>query len=155
MTYIDEKIVEKIKHYCAYQERCHSEVRYKLVDLGARGAELEEIIVLLIDENYLNEERYAQAVVRGKLKYSHWGRKKIYDYLKQKGVSEYCIKVGMKEIDDLYYNELILTLAEKKAQTLNNEPNAWIKQQKIMRYLIQKGFEINLVQVLVTDNIGE
>lgn len=151
MTYIDGKILEKIKGYCAYQERCHSEVRYKLVDLGVRGDELEQIIGILIEENFLNEERYAQALVRGKLKYSHWGRKKIFDYLKQKGVSEYCIKKGMKEIDDLYYNELILELAEKKARSLESEKNAWVKQQKIVRYLLQKGFETNLVLALVGD----
>jgi regulatory protein len=154
MSFLNPQIVEKIKHYCAYQERCHSEVRYKLVDLGARGEELEEIIVQLVEENYLNEERYAKAIARGKFKYSHWGRVKIKDFLKQKGVSEYCIKKGMKEIDENEYFDTIVKMAIKKAHTLQNEPNLWTKQQKIMRYLIQRGFEIPLVQEIVKDNIS-
>lgn len=154
MSFLNPQIVEKIKHYCAYQERCHSEVRYKLVDLGARGDELEEIIILLVEENYLNEERYAQAIVRGKFKYSHWGIVKIKDFLKQKGVSEYCIKKGLKEIDQNEYFEAIVKMAIKKGNSLQNEPNLWTKQQKIMRYLIQRGFEIPLVQEIVKDNIS-
>lgn len=145
MTYIDEKIVEKIKIYCAYQERCHSEVRYKLVDLGARGEELEQIISVLIDENFLNEERYAKAIVRGKLNNNQWGRKKIIEYLKQKKVSDYCIKKGLLEIDEDKYEALMNAIIDKKFASLYKESNAWVKSQKVLRYLMQKGFESDIV----------
>ncbi len=154
MLFLDPQIVEKIKHYCAYQERSHSEVRYKLIELGARGEELEAIIGVLIEENFLNEERYAKAIVRGKLQYNHWGRKKIFAYLKGKQVSDYCIKKGMQEIDEVFYVELLIRLAQKKAATLQDETNIWAKQQKVIRYLLQKGFEANLIEEFVKDNIN-
>lgn len=134
-----------IQHYCAYQERCHSEVRNKLLELNFRGAELEEAIASLIADNFLNEERFARSYTRGKFRIKHWGRRKIVNELKKKQVSEYCIKKGLTEIDETAYAETLQSLSEKKAAELKGERNIWIRKQKVQRYLIQKGFEPDMI----------
>lgn len=135
-----------IKHYCAYQERCHSEVRHKLLELGCYGEELEEAIGILIEENFLNEERFAIAYAGGKFRMQSWGKVKIRQHLKQKQVSEYCINKGLNSIDDKEYYDKLLALFEKKNQSLGTERNQWRKRQKIAAYLLQKGFESDLIQ---------
>ncbi len=141
-----------IQHYCAFQERCHSEVRYKLLELNFRGAEVEEAIAALIEEDFLNEERYAQSYVGGKFRIKHWGRKKIIQELKKKKVSEYCIKKGLKEIKEDDYWNVLRELTLKKYNELNGERNVWIRKQKVQRYLMQKGFEVDLIQEMIKEN---
>lgn len=131
----------QMMQYCAYQERCHDEVRYKLVQIGARGQELEDIISKLITEDFLNEERFAASYVRGKFRHNGWGRQKIIQHLKQKGVSSYCIKHGLKEITATDYKAMIRTLILKKNDTIPKSDNFWTRKQKILRYLAQRGFE--------------
>src|SRR5947209_20487204 len=109
-----EQAVMKLRQYCAYQERSHSEVKQKLYDLGVWKSEHDAIISSLIEDDYLNEERFAKAFVGGKFRMKDWGRKKIYYGLKEKGVSEYIIKRAMKEIEDEAYTKTLQDLAEKK-----------------------------------------
>src|ERR687886_2511625 len=90
-----EQALQKLKQYCAYQERSHYEVVQKLWDLGVRKAEHDEIVSALIEEDYLNEERFAIQYAGGKFRMLQWGRVKIKQALKQKGVSEYCIKKAL------------------------------------------------------------
>ncbi len=137
--------LEKIKSYCAYQERSHQEVRYKLLELGVYGLDLENHITVLIEENFLNEERYACSLVRGKFYYKHWGRHKIKQSLQQQQVSDYCIQKGMKEIDEADYVRTIKTLAEKKWLTLRAEKNKFTKMTKLKNYLLQKGYEYSYI----------
>lgn len=138
--------LQAIQHYCAYQERCHSEVRNRLLELGFRGNELEEAISSLISDNFLNEERYAQQYCGGKFRVNKWGRRKIIQELKKKKVSDYCIKKGLKEIDEQEYWKTLLQIAEKKAAEIDSkEKNIWIRKQKLQRYLIQKGYETDLI----------
>ncbi len=106
-----EQALQKLKHYCAYQERAHSEVKEKLYDLGVWKKDHDEIISTLIEENYLNEERFAIAFAGGKWRVKHWGRVKIKYELKQKQVSEYCIKKAMKQIDEDIDTQLFDVLA--------------------------------------------
>jgi len=138
-----------IQHYCAYQERCHSEVRYKLLELGFRGDRLEEAIAALIADDFLNEERFARSYTRGKFRMKQWGRKKIVHELKAKQVSEYCIRKGLLEIDEDAYEETLKGLFEKKLAELRSERNVWIRKQKVQRYLVQKGFEQDRIAALL------
>ena len=91
-NFTPEQAIPKIKQYCAYQERCHAEVKDKLYSFGLHRKDVDEIIVLLIGENYLNEERFAIHYAGGKFRINHWGKNKIKQALKQKRVSDYCIK---------------------------------------------------------------
>lgn len=137
--------LEKIKHYCAYSERCHSEVRHKLLALKVYGSELENIMTVLIEENFLNEERYACAVARGKFNLKKWGRNKIRYYLKSKNISDYLVKKALEQIDDDLYLETLADLAEKKITELSGEKNAFARSQKAANYLLQKGYENDMI----------
>ena len=130
--------------YCAMQERSQQQLRDKLYDWGLYGDEVEEVISWLISEDFINEERFAQSYVRGHFNQKKWGRIKIKQGLEQKKISAYCIKIGMKEIDNEEYQNTIHSLLAKKWNTLK-ESNQYIKKQKTVRYLLQKGYESDLV----------
>ena len=131
--------LEKIKHFCAYQERCHSEVRSRLLEMKVYGAELEDFMVILIEENFLNEERFARAFARGKFSLNQWGRIKIKHELKARNISSTLIQMAMKEIDEADYERTLQQLTEKKWETLRAEKNFFVKMNKLKNYLLQKG----------------
>ena len=143
-----EQAVQKLKHYCAYQERCHNDVKDKLYKLGVWKKEHDEIIAALIEENYLNEERFAIAYTGGKFRINSWGRVKIKYALKQKQVSEYCIKKAMKQISEEDYMKLLNKLAKEKYAALKADQYL-VRKKKTMDYLITKGFETNLVVAML------
>lgn len=146
--------VPKIKQYCAYQERCHEEVKDKLYSFGLNKNETEEIISTLITENYLNEERFAIHYAGGKFRMKQWGKNKIKQALKQKLVSDYCIKKALKEIGDADYTKTFYKLADQKLKTLMSEKNIFIKKRKLQDYLLQKGYESYLIGEVV-NGIGD
>ena len=148
-TFTPEQSVPKIKQYCAYQERCHSEVRDKLYSFGLHKNEVEEIISNLITENYLNEERFAIHFAGGKFRMKQWGKIKIKQALKYKQVSEYCIRKALKEIDSTEYEKTFQKLVQQKIKTLKSEKNIFIKKRKMQDFLLQKGFETNMIREAV------
>jgi len=139
-----EEALQKLKQYCAYQERSHYEVVQKLWDLGIRKAEHDEIVSALIQEDYLNEERFAIQYAGGKFRMKDWGRKKIYYGLKEKQVSTYCINKALKAIDETTYLKTLNALAEKKYASLKGEQYL-VRKKKTTDYLLQKGFEPELI----------
>jgi regulatory protein len=148
-TFTPEQALPKAKQYCAYQERCHSEVREKLYSFGLHKNEVEEIISKLITENYLNEERFAIHFAGGKFRMKQWGKVKIKNALKYKQVSDYCIRKALKEIDAPEYEKTFRKLAEQKLKSLKGEKNIFIKKRKLQDFLLQKGFETPLVREAV------
>ena len=151
-----EQALQKLKHYCGYQERCHAEVKEKLYSFGLYKQEVEECISRLIEEEYLNEERFALAYAGGKFRMKGWGKIKIRHALKEKGVSEYCINRSLKEIDSAQYEECLNKIATDKWSGLRSEKNIFIKMKKVHDYLLQKGFESNLIQrTILTLRIGD
>ncbi|HEV2832336.1 MAG TPA: RecX family transcriptional regulator, partial [Hanamia sp.] len=126
-SFTPQQSLPKIKQYCAYQERCHSEVRDKLYSFGLHKDEVEEIIYTLITENYLNEERFAILYAGSKFRMKQWGKNKIKQSLKFKQISDYCIKRALKEIDNEDYKKAFQKLAEQKLKTLKGERNIFIK----------------------------
>lgn len=141
--------LEKIKYYCAYQERSHSQVRTKLIALKVYGLELENMMTTLIEENFLNEERFACSIARGKFYYKKWGKNKIIQTLKLHKVSAYLINKALKEIDADDYDKMLETLAEKKLETLKSEKNKFKKMNKLKNYLLQKGYESDLIMDVI------
>lgn len=133
-----------MERYCAYQERCQSEVERKLEGMGLRPDEYDDIIVHLITSGFLNEERFAKAYARGKFRSNKWGRYKIRQALKAKKVSEECITAGLQEIDEEEYLQVLQDLMEQKARTVKDK-NSFTRNRKIANYLLQKGFESELV----------
>lgn len=144
-----EESLQKAKHYCAYQERCHREVREKLYGFGLYKKEVEELLSTLIEENYLNEERFAIQFAGGRFRIKHWGRVKIKYELKQKQVSEYCIKKALATIDENDYKKQAQKLFEQKLKTLKSEKNVFIKKRKLQDHLLQKGYETSLARELI------
>lgn len=140
-----EKNVEKIKQYCAYQERSHFDVREKLYSLGLYKTQVETIITQLITSGYLDEERFATSFARGKFKLKQWGRIKIKYALKLKRVSDYNIKTALKQIDEDDYKATLQKVASTKWNSLKDE-HYITRQAKATAYLLQKGFEAPLVQ---------
>ena len=135
---------KKIAKYCAYQERCHQEVRDKLYGYGLHKEDVEQIIYELIQHDFINEERFAQAFVRGKFNYKKWGRNRIKLELKRRKISEYCIKKGMKEIDDNAYEQVLESLLVKKMKSLRNLKE-YQRNYKSAQFVIGKGYESEIV----------
>lgn len=134
----------KAQNFCAYQERCQKEVREKLNSWAVYGDEREQIIVDLIQGKYLNEERFAKAFAGGKFRVKKWGRVKIVRELRQRDISDYCIKQGLAEIDEGHYLETLQSLLQKKNALLKDK-NQFTRKSKLAKYLIGKGYESNLV----------
>jgi len=150
-SFTPKQSIPKIKQYCAYQERCHKEVREKLYGFGLNKMEVEEIISTLISENYLNEERFAIQFAGGKFRMNQWGKIKIKQALKFKQVSDYCIRKSLKEIDPKEYEKTFHKLADQKLKTLKSEKNIFTRKKKLQDFLLQKGFEIEMIRTMVNN----
>lgn len=140
-----EQAWQKIKHFCAYQERCHFETKEKLFGFGLSKTDVETLISRLIEEDYLNEARFAAQFAGGHFRIKKWGRVKIVYALKQKRVSPVNIKSALKEIDEENYKAILMKLAEAKWKLLKHEQYL-NRQAKTSHYLMNKGYEPALVQ---------
>ncbi|HEY4875892.1 MAG TPA: regulatory protein RecX [Puia sp.] len=146
-----DKALERARSYCRYQQRSHTEVKEKLYSFSLRKKDVEELMAQLIEEKYLNEEDFAIAFARGKFRMKQWGKVKIKYELKLKKISEYCINKALKEIDLEDYRQTLQKLAVKKLQLLKGEKNIFIKKRKLQDYLMQKGFENELIKNLIAN----
>lgn len=153
-TYTPEQALQKLKHYCAYQERCHQEVSQKLYELGVRRTDHDPIIATLIEENYLNEERFAIAYAGGHFRMKQWGRTRITYALKQKQVSPYCIKKALQQITDEEYEKTLWQLAEDKYRSLKKDQYL-VRKKKTTDHLVYKGYEHDLVNKVLARLTGK
>lgn len=135
---------QKAENYCAYQERCHFEVESKLRDMGLHSEEISDVLLHLVHHNFLNEERFALAFAAGKHRVKNWGRKKIIYHLKAKRINDKLIQKAIQNIPDDDYNHTLQELIRKKDPLLK-EKDPFKRSLKITRYLVQKGFEMDLV----------
>lgn len=138
------EIRKKLEHYCAYQDRCHQEVYQKMFSFNLSAHEKEGLMVYLIDNNFLNEERFAQSFVRGKHNYKKWGKVRITNELKARNISSTIIKIALKEINDSLYFEMFDDLANKHWETIS-EKNIMKKRKKFCDYFMRKGWENELI----------
>jgi len=146
-----EQALQKARHYCAYQERCHSEVKEKLYSFGLHKKDVEAALSTLIEENYLNEERFALQFAGGRFRLKQWGRVKIRYELKQKEVGDYCIKKALAAIAEDDYTQTLEKLAAAKWETLKEEENVFTRRRKLQEYLQQKGYEADRVAGLARE----
>jgi len=142
-----------ILHYCKYQERCHMEVRNRLYELGFTHGEVERQLTELIENGALNEERFARAYAGGKFRMKQWGKEKIKQQLKLRKISDYCIKKAMTEIDAEAYYKTLKKLSFKKWAELKGVRSMMMKKSRLYRYLVQKGYERDLVMDAINDCI--
>lgn len=143
-TYTVQEATKKLEHFCAYQERCHQEVRQKLKQMHMIPEAIDIIIVHLLKHNFLNEERFAKAFVRGKFKYKYWGKARLSFELKSKDINKININNALSEISDDEYIRVLNELAEKVVFSIK-EPNVLKKKRKFVDYFLYRGWESHLV----------
>ena len=139
-----KEAIQKLEHFCAYQERCHTEVISKLYDLKMASDEMDAVIVHLIQENFLNETRFACSFARGKHRIKHWGKIRITNELKIRQISSTNINLALKEISAEEYENTFEQLSERCWNTIQ-EKNSLKKRKKFCDYLLRRGYESNLV----------
>ena len=146
MELSNDVILKKVLRYCAYQDRCTQEVRNKLATFDIPASEKEKFVKLLVDEGYLDDERYASTFVRSKIHLKKWGVNKIKMALKMKGINDEIIANALSEIDpEIYREELMKVLKTKKI----NETDPYKRKAKLAQYAMQKGYEPGLVWEIV------
>ncbi len=143
-AYSVAEATKRLERYCAYQERCHKEVSTKLRELRMIPQAIDQIMAHLIQENYLNEERFARSFARGKFKVKKWGRNRIVNELKQRDISVYNIRAALTEIDTNTYLETLDQLALKRLLSLKESDNHK-KRKKLADFLLYRGWESHLV----------
>jgi regulatory protein len=150
-TYLPKELaLIRATKYCAYQERYQQQVRNKLFELSVHSNDIEDIITYLIEHNFLNESRYAICYARGKMRIKHWGIQKIKAQLKNFGITEYCIKQAIKELDlDEYENILKLEIEKKLSKSKFSVK--WMKEKETKMYLIGRGFENQLIDEILKE----
>lgn len=143
----------KLEYYCSYQERCHQEVVQKAYELGMKTHETDSLVVHLIQNNFLNEERFARSFARGKHRIKLWGKNRIVNELKQRQISAPNIKYALTEISEEEYQDTFDKLAERHWETIK-ESNVQKKKKKFCDYLLRKGWESNLVYGKLKELLG-
>lgn len=142
-TFLEAKT--KLESLCAYQERCQFEIDQKLISWKFPPDQRDQLIADLISNNFINEERFAEAFVSGKFNIKKWGRIKIKSNLNQKFISNYSIQKGLKEIDQEKYWSTIVSLAiKKKIELSSKKGNIWDQKAKVYRFLQSKGYESDI-----------
>ncbi|MCU7618720.1 RecX family transcriptional regulator [Chryseobacterium sp. PBS4-4] len=143
-----DEIKQKLVNYCVYQDRCHSEVEQKMREFVLIPEAKDEILLYLMKENYLNEERFTRSYIRGKFNIKHWGKNKIKMHLKQKGITEKLINKSFDEIDDEDYLKIIRKIYENHFSKQKGL-QVYQKKSKTIKYLLSRGFEYeNILQVI-------
>lgn len=152
-TFSIEQAIKKLEYYCAYQERCHQDVEDKLYSMKLSKGSREIVMLHLLENDFLNEERFSRAYARGKFRIKKWGKQRITKELKAKNISDYNIKSAMKEIDESEYYRTFDKLAEKRFLELN-ETDIYKKRKKLANYLLYRGWESYLVYKKVVELIN-
>lgn len=143
-TYTFAEALDKLRNYCAYQERCHKDVKDKLLTMGMNPQTTDQIISTLISKNYVNETRFAQQFTSGKFSIKHWGKMRIKRELKIRGVSNYDIIKALAIIDpDAYINKLHVLSDKRWGQLKGHKPK--VRKQKLFQYLAHRGWETDLI----------
>jgi regulatory protein len=146
-----EESIQKIRHYCQYQDRCHLEVKEKLYSFGLKKNLVEELLAKMIEENSVNEEKFAIAYARGKFRMKKWGKIKIKNELKLRQVGSFYIDTALDGIDSEEYMQTFQKLAAKRIGSLKMEKNILVRKRKLQDYLLRKGYERALIQKISTD----
>lgn len=137
-------ILSKMEYYCAYQERCYKEIEEKLFSYALSLSKKEALLIYLIENNYLNEERFAKSFARGKHNYKLWGRIRIKNELKFRNISSKIIDIALNEIEEESYIENFNVLAEKNWENIK-ESQGPKKNKKFIDFLLRKGYETDLI----------
>lgn len=139
-----EQIKHKIENYCVYQDRCHKEVEQKMAEYNLIPEAKELILLSLMKDNFLNEERFSKSFARGKFRIKNWGKQRIVRELKFRDISAYNIKTALKEIEEEEYIKTIYRITENR-NNVTSETNTYKRKKKLIDFLMRKGFENELI----------
>lgn len=145
-----DQVLDKMAKYCAYQERCVKDVRDKLKDFDLSQEEKDKILAYLLDNRFVNDRRFAECFVRGKINQSGWGLNKIRFHLIQKGIAKDIIDEALKQPDEEDYRQRLIDILKTKAKTVK-AGNEFEKKRKLAAYAMQKGFEAAVVWETLKD----
>ena len=148
-----DQVLDKMAKYCAYQERCVKDVQDKLKTFDLPQAEKDKILDYLLDNRFVNDERFAKSFVRGKVNQSGWGLNKIRFHLVQKGIAKEFIDEALGQTDEAVYRQRLIDILKTKSKTVKAE-NDFEKKRKLAAYAMQKGFESNLVWEVLRSEIN-
>ena len=148
-----DEIKRKLEQYCVYQDRCHKEVEQKMREFNLIPEAKELILLSLMKDNFLNEERFAKSFARGKFRIKNWGKQRIIRELKYKDISAYNIKTALKEIDENEYLKSIYRITENRNNVIS-ESNIHKRKQKLIGFLMRKGYENELVYQVVNEIVS-
>ena len=148
-AYTVVQIKAKMEYYCAYQDRCHYDVEKKMREFFLIPDARDEILLGLMSDDFLNEERFAKSYARGKFRIKQWGKKKIIQELKKRNISEYLIKVGLKEIEDSEYYNTIEKLIDRKKESISAS-NTYELEKKLISFMMNKGYEYELIREVLS-----
>jgi len=148
-----DEIKRKLEQYCVYQDRCHKEVEQKMWEFNLIPEAKELILLSLMKDNFLNEERFAKSFARGKFRIKSWGKQRIVRELKFKDISAYNIKTALKEIDEKEYLQTIYRITENRNNVIS-EPNSYKRKKKLIDFLMRKGFENKLIFKVVAEVVS-
>lgn len=151
-SYSVDEALDVLRRYCAYQERCHQDVRKKLRSMNMIEEVIDHIIVKLIEDDYLNESRFARTFVSGKFRIKNWGKNRLISELKKRGLSKFTINQAILEIDPEEYVKVFDALAEKRLASLK-EDNILKLKRKLADYLLYRGWEPDLVYSKINELI--
>ena len=145
-----DQVLDKMAKYCAYQERCVKEVRDKLKTYEIPQKERDKILEYLLENRFVNDERFAKSFVRGKINQSGWGVNKIRFYLVQKGIPKEIIEEALGQTDEEVYRQRLVDILKTKSKTVKADSD-FEKKRKLAAYAMQKGFEAALVWEVLKD----
>lgn len=145
-----DEIKRKLEQYCVYQDRCHKEVEQKMREFNLIPEARELILLSLMQDNFLNEERFAKSFARGKFRIKSWGKQRIVRELKFRDISAYNIKTALKEIDEDEYLKTIYRITENRNNVIS-ETNPYKRKRKLIDFLMRKGYESELIYKTVND----
>jgi len=143
-------VLSKAMAHCSRREYCIDDIRRKMLVWGVSNKDAENIISILVRENFINEVRYANAFVRDKFIYNKWGKIKIEVHLKVKKIPQDIIQQALEVIDNEAYMKLIKVLISEQRKKVKAK-NQYDLKAKLLRYGLSKGFESSILYDLLND----
>ena len=153
-VYTVDEIKRKLEQFCIYQDRCHQEVEKKLKEFRLIDIAREEILLHLMEHDFLNETRFAQSYARGKFRIKKFGKQRIIRELKSRNITAYNVKRALNEIEEDLYRMTAFELVVKK-NTILIEQNPFKRRKKLFDYMARKGYEYDLINEAIAEVLKE
>ena len=140
----EREVFSKMAQLCSRSEQCSADIRKKIMAFEIVDEIVDEIITKLIEEKFIDDERYVRAYINDKFKINKWGKLKMRYYLHAKGLSDEIIEKGLDSLDDEKYKSLLIKTMKAKAKSIRDK-DKYKKMGQIIRFTQNRGFEPELI----------